>query len=130
MQLAILHPEVAYRDCEDCQTWKYDEETGEIEMFGKEPLRRNSPDLVPCKVKRAGCPKGTPEHQRSLTAQNYQAWLFYRECKAVGQFPSDPVVRHNAAVIDWAERMAFEAKAERRSRELAEFIKLAFRAVP
>jgi hypothetical protein len=127
VQLAILHPEVAYRDCEHCQKWKYDEETGEVEMFGKVPMERPNPDLTPCRVKKAGCPKGTPEHQRSLTAQNHQAWLFHRECRAVRQWPDDPVVRANAAVIDLAEQMARDAKADRRMWELTEYVKLALK---
>lgn len=34
-----------------------------------------------------------------MTEQNWQAYEHYRECRAVGQFPDDPIVRRNAATI-------------------------------
>lgn len=46
-----------------------------------------------------GCPKGTPDKQRTLNEANRTCFEHYKECKAVGQFPNDPVVRRNAAVI-------------------------------
>ena len=53
---------------------------------------------APCRTDK-GCPKGTPENQRSLTYENEQCYDHYRECRAVNQFPDDPVVRRNAAAI-------------------------------
>lgn len=34
-----------------------------------------------------------------LTPQNWQAFEHDRECRAVGRWPNDPVVRRNAAII-------------------------------
>lgn len=62
----------------------------------------------------AGCPKiprdaeGALSAPRSglaveLTDKNVQAYQHYLECRAVGQFPDDPVVRRNAAVIRGVE---------------------------
>jgi hypothetical protein len=34
-----------------------------------------------------------------LTEQNRKAWEFYRQCRAVGIFPDDPLVRHFAVVL-------------------------------
>ena len=36
---------------------------------------------------------------RSLSPENEQVWEHYRECRAVGQFPDDPLVRRHAALI-------------------------------
>jgi hypothetical protein len=46
-----------------------------------------------------GCPKGTPEVPLSLTPENQQAYRFDRECRAVNEFPNDPLVRRHAALI-------------------------------
>lgn len=51
-----------------------------------------------------GCPKGTPENQKGLSDQNLQALRHYQECKAVGSFPDDPIVRRNARIISQMER--------------------------
>ena len=44
-----------------------------------------------------------------LTEQNRKAWEFYRQCRAAGSFPDDPLVRHFAVVFreveDELERM-------------------------
>lgn len=52
------------------------------------------------------CPKGTPEKSRSLLPIMEQCYRHYRECKAVGSFPDDPVVRRNAAAIRDVEEVA------------------------
>lgn len=52
------------------------------------------------------CPK-IPEHGDGarpglaveLTDRNWEAYSHYLECKAVGSFPDDPIVRRNAAII-------------------------------
>ena len=45
-----------------------------------------------------------------MTDRNWRAYVHYLECKAVGHFPNDPIVRRNAVtimlVIDYCERMA------------------------
>lgn len=103
MTLFGLHPEVAYRSCEDCQQWLYDLETGaRIKSSGREVPRQPS-NPPPCRTRR-GCPKGTPEEPRSLSRKNLQAYWHYQQCAAVGSFPDDPIVRQNAAIIRMAER--------------------------
>lgn len=97
VRLLLLHPEVAMRDCQHCQKWLYDEKTGRVEQrAGKDVLRPGTP--TPCRFPK-GCPKGTPEKQLSLTPKNEMAYQHYKECKAVGAFPDDPIVRRNAAMI-------------------------------
>ena len=46
-----------------------------------------------------GCPKGTPENSRALSESNQRCYEHYLECRAVGKFPDDPIVRRNAAII-------------------------------
>ena len=60
--------------------------------------QRHPKHLPLCKTT-GGCPKGTPENQNVLTDKNRQAFRHFRECKAVGQFPDDPIVRMNADLI-------------------------------
>lgn len=93
------HPEVATRDCRLCQKWIFDEETGlrTLDRDGK-PEPRFFACPPPCQTDR-GCPKGTPEKSRSLNKRNEQCYQHYCECRAVGQFPDEPVVRRNAAII-------------------------------
>jgi hypothetical protein len=65
----------------------------------------------PCRIPGVGCPKGTPETPRGLNTANQAAWQFDRECRAVGHFPDDPLVRRNAALIRQVEE-----EIERRER--------------
>ena len=108
VRLLILHPEVAHRDCSDCEAHVYDEKTGRRMEHAGKPVRRPIGTLPPCRTRANGCPKGTPEDSRALTDTNWQAYQHYCECRAVGQFPDDPIVRRNAALIreaaDSAER--------------------------
>lgn len=104
MQLAILHPEVAYRDCATCLEFVHDEKTGELQKYRGEPVRRAKGTFPPCRYPdpatgKSRCPNGTPEASKRLTPKNFQAWEHYLECKATGLFPDDPIVRRNAGLI-------------------------------
>jgi hypothetical protein len=100
VQLVLLHPSVAFRDCGHCLKYLYDEDTGKVEQKrdGSGPRERDKSCPPPCQT-RDGCKKGTPEKPKSLTPQNWQAYEHYQECKAVGSFPADAVVKRNAAII-------------------------------
>lgn len=99
MQLLLLHPEVATRDCGHCQKFLYDEQTGEPVLNRLDEQRERDAECPPlCRTKK-GCPKGTPENPNTLTPDNEAAYQHYRECRAVGEFPDDPVVRRNAELI-------------------------------
>jgi hypothetical protein len=41
-----------------------------------------------------------------LSGRNLRAYVHYRECRAVGRFPDDAIVRKNARLIRDAEEMA------------------------
>jgi hypothetical protein len=40
----------------------------------------------------------TPQFAVELSPRNRRAWQHYEQCRAVGQFPDDPIVRRNAAI--------------------------------
>jgi hypothetical protein len=40
-----------------------------------------------------------PAEAVELSDRNWLAWQHYRECRAIGRFPDDPIVRRNAAII-------------------------------
>jgi hypothetical protein len=103
--LNLRHPQVARRDCNHCKKWWYDDDTGKVVQRGGKPLLRPLGTVTACQT-REGCPKGTPEDQKGLSAKNQQAWKHFQECDAVGQFPDDPIVRHNALIIRKAMKEA------------------------
>lgn len=104
MWLLLAHPGVANRPCADCRKYVY--------LDSGEPLRRPARTGLPV-LRPPGtvppchrCPKVPPdaeektwEHATELSAQNRRAYLHYRECRAVGCFPDDPLVRRHAALI-------------------------------
>lgn len=72
-------------------------------------MRRPLKTVPPCSF----CPKQPPtvsERDRTpltaedLSEKNWQAYQHYQECKAVGEFPDDDIVRRNAAIIARAEK--------------------------
>jgi hypothetical protein len=102
VRLILAAPHVAFRSCTDCQTYVYDETTGQpcdYPPHSGHPVPRPPGSLPACRLDGVGCPKGTPEAPRGLTPANQAAWLFDAECRAIGQFPDDPLVRRNALLI-------------------------------
>ncbi len=102
----MLHPEVAYRDCQHCLKYQYDKDTGELvkDRFGRLEERWEACP-PPCQTE-DGCPKGTPENSKALLPQMEECVQFYRECKAVGDFPKDDWVRMAALEISQIEKEA------------------------
>ena len=113
--MMILHPEVAFRDCSDCLMYVYDEKTGKRSGKPDQPVARPRGTVAPCRFRDNGCAKGTPEASRALSDRNWRAWQHYQECRAVGQFPDDPIVRRNASII---LSVTESAEWELRSRQL------------
>lgn len=108
MLLRKRHPEVAFRDCDDCQKHVYDEETGLVKLWRDQPrLRIVGVEKPLCRTPK-GCPKGTPENPRTLSPQNWLCYKHYQRCAAIGRFPDDPLVAEHAAIIQEAEREAWE----------------------
>ncbi len=113
VRLALLHPTVAFRSCEHCLRFFYDEKTGKTEDSRrpgpngeKVPRERGSNEPAPCRNPNNpdGCPKGTPENPKSLSPKNLEAFEHYQRCKAVGRFQDDPIVEDHAALIHQAEQ--------------------------
>lgn len=106
MLLVLQHPGVAGRDCQDCLKHVYNEKTGEREEWPRgsgKGYRRPPGTSAPCR--KGACPKVAPEGEpgsKALSAKNWQAYQHYLECEAVGDFPRDPIVRRNAAIIKMA----------------------------
>ncbi len=95
----MFHPKVAYRDCEHCLKYVYNEETGIAREYRKGEFTLRLPTVpAPCRTDK-GCPKGTAENQKVLSKKNARAYQHWKECKAVGQFPDDRIVRQNAVII-------------------------------
>lgn len=100
--MLLNHPEWN-RTCNDCLLYQHNDDTGEIVMLGTERMRRpqNLGVSVPC-FHCAKIPKKAPkhwDHAIELTDQNWQAYTHWKQCRAVNQFPDDPIVRRNAAII-------------------------------
>jgi len=98
------YPELARRSCDLCQKWWFKTDGSVVHSGGKPQLRQDKP---PCR-ERVGCPKGTPENQRTLNKANAWAWKHFCECRAIGQFPDDAIVRKNARII--TEALQVKAK--------------------
>jgi hypothetical protein len=114
-----LHPEIARRDCNHCQVYQYNEQTGRVEIWRGEPLPRLQGQPSPCRTAR-GCPRGTPEDDRRLTQRNAVAYEHYLQCRATGNFPDDAIVARNAARIQYME----DELQRRRSEEVCELLSL------
>lgn len=59
-----------------------------------------------------------------MTLKSKQTYRHYRRCKAVGRFPEDDLVEHNAAIIRAAEDEADRADADKRHSEVLRMLAL------
>jgi hypothetical protein len=84
------------------------------------PVPRPANTATPCR----SCPKipagaePKPENAVELSEAGWACWRFYRECRAVGEFPNDPLVRHAAAAFRAVEDAA-DRSAQSRAQTLA-----------
>lgn len=110
--LVLNHPEVAFRDCGDCQKYVYDHDAGQVRLTpsGEKMLRSVSGGREPCYYGPDRCAKVSPTAGRELNNKNWRAYTHYLECRAVGQFPDDEIVRQNAATIRAIEDSAARSK--------------------
>lgn len=108
----LLFPEVARRDCADCKQYSYRDGPGNwgepiVDRAGNK-IRRPLNVLPPCN-RCPKIPKGSPPRPESavvLSERNLAAYWHYKQCKAVGSFPDDPIVQRNAAIIRELEDQA------------------------
>lgn len=89
------------RSCADCLKFAYDE-SGKVSRRAGLPVLRPPGTPTPCdkcpKIP-ADAPTRSREHAIELSDRNIQAYGHYLECRAIGQFPDDPIVRRNARII-------------------------------
>lgn len=121
MLLSIAHPAVANRSCEDCLKYIYNHETGKRQLDPKgNPIPRPAGGKAPCQatvgapreVRERICAKIAPDAGVELNEKNRAAHEHYQECKAVGVFPDDSIVRRNARIIRQIEDMHAASKLE------------------
>jgi len=115
VRLVLLHPDVAVRSCLDCRTYQYADTP---DKFAAAPITRQGLPVLRPKGTPTPCswcakqPADVPAHERTpdtaveLSPANWRAYQHYLECRAVGQFPDDPIVRRNAALFAQAEKLA------------------------
>lgn len=110
MELLVNHPEVATRDCNHCQQWLYDLDTGLVKTRQvpaiddpsrtvDQPIPRYKGILPPCQAPGQSCPKGSPTAGIALTSQNWAAYTHFRRCETLRRFPEDSIVERNAGII-------------------------------
>lgn len=97
VELERTNPRLAKRSCEECQKLWFSVKTGLVILDNfNQPMERAGP--TPCETE-LGCPKGTPDKQKSLNLANRWAFSHFRDCDSIGQFPDDPIVARNARLI-------------------------------
>lgn len=95
----MMHPEWS-RSCADCETWLYGDDGRQSMRMGL-PLVRPKGVPTPCHK----CPKipygleAIRANAAELDDRGMQAYQHYLECRAVGVFPEDPIVRRNARIF-------------------------------
>jgi hypothetical protein len=99
VRLDLIDPKLSKRSCEDCQKYWY-LANGMVKTIASTGEREFRPEEAypSCKTE-FGCLKGTPDKQKSLNTANGWAWRHFKQCEAIGRFPDDPIVSHNADVI-------------------------------
>ena len=100
---------IAFRNCDHCLRYVYDEKTGKPRVTSQGEYVERLP-TVPAPCRRGGCPKGTAENPKILNSKNMLAYQHWKECKAVGKFPDDPIVKQNAAIIQEIQDLADDNK--------------------
>lgn len=98
--LQVNYPWLSSTSCDFCKKYWYDpqEDYTARDKDGSPRLREG---VLLCETA-SGCPKGTPENNKSLNTRNRQAFKHYLECETTNRFPPDPIVKRHAVVIKGA----------------------------
>ena len=106
LKIITEHPEVAFRSCESCRKYIYDDK-GEITLWRGEKALRNGAK-VPCDTAK-GCPKGHYDDPVELSQQNQRFYAYHSEVKILGGVPENErfrwVTRRLGLVEDMKESM-------------------------
>jgi hypothetical protein len=109
--LELFHPEISQRSCEDCRKYVFDDSADRdgrwtfkaapktFKRTGDKPIERAAGERTPCEKQLGACPKGHWTKPLMMSRKNRMAWIAYKRWKAVGNFPDDPIVARNAAII-------------------------------
>ena len=106
IRLIRTAPQVAWRDCGDCQRHVYNEQTGMRALFQGAPIPRPAGTQAPCRIPQVGCPVGTPEAPRRLTPELWSLWQYDRQCRAAHQPAVSPEAARLSLLIQLAEQGA------------------------
>lgn len=81
-----------------------------MDRYANSPTPCHKCEKVPLELRLIGAPqKELRAAAVELTSENRRAWRFYRECRAVNQFPDDPLTRWYAAGLrDMEDKIARE----------------------
>ncbi len=74
-------------------------EDGTFEMIPVLRLLSQPPPCGTCPKIPKDAPVKHWDHAVQLSDKNWRAYQYYLECRAVGQFPDDAIVRRNARII-------------------------------
>lgn len=91
--------------CEECEQVFYDPRTWKV--VARSGRREKSDPPPPC----GQCPKifpgepATPEQGKAsqLSEKNWECYLHYLKCKAIGRFPEDEIVENHAGLVRMIE---------------------------
>lgn len=130
--MILWHPLYA-RSCKLCIEYAYSADGSLPRDHLGNPRQRPQGIPTPC----FSCPKVPVEireldytdvqmrqHADELTPWNRQAYDFYKRCKAVGQFPDDPLVRWYAGILREVEDAHERYLAEKNSVAIGSLITL------
>lgn len=95
----IRHPAFYALSCGDCEKWLHVD--GIVTRRVGLPVARPKGVITPCHTcpKTADAPVRDRRHATEPTDRSRRVLRHYRECRAVGRFPDDPIVRRNAGLI-------------------------------
>lgn len=104
--LLLRHPNVAALSCTDCAQWMTNEDwtfTRRRDERGKltvlQPRRGLRTPCEKCPKVPQDAPEPSARYAVELTERHHATLIHYHRCRAVGQWPDDPIVARNAAAI-------------------------------
>jgi hypothetical protein len=97
----LYNPEFV-RSCDDCEKYHYGDD-GKIvrkpHLIGLPVLRIGATPCHKCPKIPSDAPVKGRAFAVEMSQQNWLAYEHYLECRAVGQFPADPIIRRWASLI-------------------------------
>ena len=120
VRLELYHPEVAFRNCNHCRKFFYDDKTGKPrEDRNKQLLPRLKETTLPC-VNGEGCPKGHYSKPLKLSPEERQIVDLYGMVRATGGMclteaeRNDSITTYSLSLID-SEYRRFESQETARN---------------